>query len=181
VVITSPANGSSVPQGTPVTFTGTATDTQDGDLTASLAWTSSLQGAIGTGGSFTRSDLVAGTHTITASVTDSGGLSGSNAITLTVQAPAPPNVPGAPQLTDLGGGSVRIQWADNSNNEDGFQIQREHRVGNQWGETTIVATVGANVTQYVDSPGSGRWRYRVRAFNAAGNSAWSAWTQIRLR
>ncbi|MFO0981465.1 MAG: hypothetical protein U1E76_06875 [Planctomycetota bacterium] len=42
--------------------------------TASLAWTSNLQGQIGTGGTFTRSDLVVGTHTITATVTDSGGL-----------------------------------------------------------------------------------------------------------
>jgi subtilisin family serine protease len=181
VSITAPADGTTVPLGTPVTFTGSATDQQDGDLTSQLAWTSNLQGPIGSGGSFTRSDLVAGTHSITASVVDSGGLSGGHSITLIVQAPAPPAIPGTPIVTDLGGGSVRIQWADNSNNEDGFDIQREHRVGNNWKETTIVASVGANVTSYVDHPGSGRWRYRVRAFNAAGSSAWTAWVQIRVR
>ena len=97
VTISSPSNGSSVALGTTVTFAGSANDAQDGALTSGLVWTSSLQGQIGTGGSFTRNNLVAGTHVITASVTDSGGLSGSAAITMVVNtAPsvaisAPPN------------------------------------------------------------------------------------------
>ncbi len=84
VTITAPANGATVSPGTSVTFTGTATDTQDGNLAAILSWTSSLNGAIGTGASFSTSALSNGTHTITASVTDSGGLSGSAQITLNV-------------------------------------------------------------------------------------------------
>ena len=51
---------------------GTATD-EDGDLAASLAWSSSLDGAIGSGASFSTTTLSLGSHTITASVTDSGG------------------------------------------------------------------------------------------------------------
>ncbi|MFO0981466.1 MAG: fibronectin type III domain-containing protein [Planctomycetota bacterium] len=106
---------------------------------------------------------------------------GNASVTLTVQGQSPPAAPGRPTLTDLGGGSVRVVWSDRSNNEAGFDVQREHRVGGSWTETTIVATVGANVTSIVDQPGIGRWRYRVRAFNAAGTSAWSSWTDIRLR
>jgi len=83
VTITAPANGSSFTEGTAIGFTGTATDAEDGNLTAGLAWTSSLDGPIGTGGSFS-AVLSVGTHTITASVTDSGGLGGSAAITVTV-------------------------------------------------------------------------------------------------
>ena len=49
------------------------------------------------------------------------------------------------------------------------------------GLTTTVATVGANVTTHDDSPGNGRFRYRVRATNGAGNSSWSSWRAIRLR
>jgi subtilisin family serine protease len=86
VTITSPANGITFVSGTPITFTGTASDTQDGDLTSSLAWTSSIDGPIGTGGSFS-AVLNNGTHTITAAVTDSGGLSGDATVTITV-APA---------------------------------------------------------------------------------------------
>ncbi|HEX4953380.1 MAG TPA: hypothetical protein VF017_08310 [Thermoanaerobaculia bacterium] len=87
VTITAPATGSSFTQGTSVNFTGTATDAEDGSLTAGLAWTSSINGAIGSGGSFSTSTLSVGTHTITASVTDSGGLPDSDAITVTINPP----------------------------------------------------------------------------------------------
>jgi hypothetical protein len=86
VTITAPADGASVSAGTSVTFSGTATDTQDGNISANLTWTSSINGTIGSGASFSTSALSVGTHTITASVTDSGGLPGSDANTLTVTA-----------------------------------------------------------------------------------------------
>jgi hypothetical protein len=73
VTITEPASGITVTAGSAVAFSGSANDTQQGNLTSQLGWRSSLDGQIGTGGSFTRA-LTAGTHTITASVTDSGGL-----------------------------------------------------------------------------------------------------------
>jgi len=84
VTITAPANGASVAQGTSVTFTGTATDPEDGTISGSLTWTSSLNGIIGSGASFSTSTLSVGTHTVTASVTDSGGSPGSASRTLTV-------------------------------------------------------------------------------------------------
>lgn len=94
VAISSPvASGgsTSVTQGSSVTFTGSATDAEEGNLSSSLVWTSSVQGQIGTGGSFPTSTLNVGTHTITAAVTDGGGLSGSATITVTVteNEPAP--------------------------------------------------------------------------------------------
>jgi hypothetical protein len=73
VTITAPPDGSSVAQRDPVTLTGTATDAEDGDLSASLAWVSDRDGVLGTGASVMRSDLSVGLHAITASVTDSGG------------------------------------------------------------------------------------------------------------
>lgn len=84
VTISAPADNSSFTSGTSVQFTGTASDTQDGSLTAGLAWTSTIDGSIGAGGSFATSTLSVGTHTITASVTDSGGLSGSASRTITI-------------------------------------------------------------------------------------------------
>lgn len=84
VTITAPANGASVAQGTSVNFTGTATDPEDGTISGSLTWTSSINGNIGSGASFSTSTLSAGAHTITASVTDSGGAPGSAQITLNV-------------------------------------------------------------------------------------------------
>ena len=85
VSISQPANGTTFTKGQAVTFSGSASDWQDGNLTASIAWTSSLlQGALGTGGTFSRSDLVAGTHIISAKVTDSGNLSQTAQVAITI-------------------------------------------------------------------------------------------------
>lgn len=88
VSITSPADNSSFASGETISFQGSASDAEDGDLTSSLTWTSSIDGVIGTGGSFSRT-LSDGTHTITASVTDSVGQTTTASITITVGA-APP-------------------------------------------------------------------------------------------
>jgi hypothetical protein len=82
--ITAPASGSTFGSGVPVTFSGTAADLEDGDLTASLSWTSSRDGAIGSGGSFATSTLSAGSHTITATATDGGSASGSAQVTVNI-------------------------------------------------------------------------------------------------
>lgn len=83
VSISSPASGASFLVSRAITFTGSASDAQDGDLSSAVQWTSSLDGVIGSGPSFTRT-LSIGVHTITASVSDSGGLSGSAFATITV-------------------------------------------------------------------------------------------------
>jgi leucyl aminopeptidase len=83
VSITAPANGSSFTQGTSVTFTGSASDVQDGSLSGSIQWSSSIDGALGAGASVARV-LSVGSHTITASVTDSGGLGATSSISVTI-------------------------------------------------------------------------------------------------
>ncbi|HWN71516.1 MAG TPA: M14 family zinc carboxypeptidase, partial [Haliangium sp.] len=85
--ITSPADTISVREGTPVALAATASDVEDGNLTASIVWTSSISGQIATGGSATVS-LPVGTHTITASATDSGSATGNDSTTVVVT-PAP--------------------------------------------------------------------------------------------
>ena len=83
VDISSPMDGSTSDSGTAINFAGTASDTEDGDLTASLVWTSDLDGQIGMGGSFSTT-LSDGVHTITAAVVDSGGETSSASISITV-------------------------------------------------------------------------------------------------
>jgi hypothetical protein len=89
VAISAPIDGSEVTTGDFVTFTGSATDAEDGDLTANLNWDSDLDGAIGTGGTFGTDLLSDGLHLITASVSDSGGEEGADAIQITVAPPSP--------------------------------------------------------------------------------------------
>lgn len=90
VSITSPPDAQTYAIGSNITFSATAADTEDGGLSASLVWTSSLVvGPIGTGAGFSTSSLGAGTHTITASVTDSDTNPGSDSITLTITNDSP--------------------------------------------------------------------------------------------
>jgi hypothetical protein len=90
VVITAPPANSIFVTGTNINFTGTATDDVDGDLSASLSWNSSINGNLGVGASIFTSTLSAGTHIITASVTDSDGNPGSATITVIVFVPLDP-------------------------------------------------------------------------------------------
>ena len=90
VSITSPTNDSTFNSGAMIPFEGTASDTEDDDaiLTNNLAWTSSIDGAIGIGmgGSFSTT-LSDGNHTIIAEATDSGDKTGSASISITVGSP----------------------------------------------------------------------------------------------
>ncbi|HKS37419.1 MAG TPA: hypothetical protein VJW76_09535, partial [Verrucomicrobiae bacterium] len=97
--ITAPATGASFAFGTTIQFTGSATDTEDGNRTANLVWTSSIDGQIGTGGSFSRV-LTAGTHTITATVADTGGKTGTRSISVTVLTQPPASALSVAVVTD---------------------------------------------------------------------------------
>jgi hypothetical protein len=99
VTITEPEDGLSTVFGTEINFVATATDDKDGDLTAQLVWTSSLDGPIGLTGSIIVSDLSVGVHTISASVTDSDGGPGLDSIGVTI-------TNNAPVLTPIGLQSV---------------------------------------------------------------------------
>src|SRR5262249_10808214 len=63
-----------------------AHDLEDGALDAAVHWTSDLDGALGTGGALDVGSLRSGTHTITASVTDSRGAAASAHTTVVVNA-----------------------------------------------------------------------------------------------
>ena len=75
VRINAPENGESRLVSTPVAFVGSASEP------ATLVWTSSLDGQIGTGNSF-MAMLSVGTHTITLTATNAGGAVASASITL---------------------------------------------------------------------------------------------------
>ncbi|MCP4567521.1 MAG: hypothetical protein GY841_08080, partial [FCB group bacterium] len=80
VAISAPEDNTSVSEDdAPFTLTATASDPEDGDLSEDIQWTSNLDGPIAS-----PATLSAGAHTITASATDSEGLAGAAAISLTV-------------------------------------------------------------------------------------------------
>ncbi len=85
-VITSPASGLAVREGTPVSLAGTATDPQDGTLgDAALSWSSSIDGALGTGSSLEVASPSVGVHTVTLTATDSDGNMGAASVSVLVE------------------------------------------------------------------------------------------------
>ncbi|MBT5221222.1 MAG: sulfatase-like hydrolase/transferase [Woeseia sp.] len=84
VVIEFPASGSSFLRGATVSFMGSASDEEDGELGASLRWSSSIDGTLGTGPNISVI-LGEGQHVITVSVSDSGGRTASASIVVVVK------------------------------------------------------------------------------------------------
>ena len=74
---------------------------------------------------------------------------------------------------------ITVSWKDNSSNEDGFIVEAWYR--NQSGVWVLVGseTQAANSTGRlffyygIQAPAL---KFRVKAFNASGNSSWSNWT-----
>lgn len=93
ISITAPASNSTFASGSTETFTGSASDPEDGTISSRISWRSSLDGQLGSGASVS-AILSSGTHTITASVTDNGGATTTAQRTVTVaSAPAPSGSP----------------------------------------------------------------------------------------
>jgi hypothetical protein len=104
VIITSPEDGATFFRGEGITLAGSATDGRGNPLPVeALAWTSSLDGALGTGRTFIRNNLAVGNHTITLVATDSMGLSGSTSVGILIEPP-----PGTVALGDTVSGSIEV-------------------------------------------------------------------------
>jgi PKD repeat protein len=87
--ITAPSQDTTATQGDAITFTGTGSDPEDGSLTGpSLQWESSLDGSIGSGVSFAKSDLSVGVHAIRLIATDSQSAADTASVVVTVSSPA---------------------------------------------------------------------------------------------
>lgn len=86
--------------------------------------------------------------------------------------PAPPAAPSNLTATAKTSYRIDLAWKDNSNNEDGFKIERKIKNVTSFSQ---IAKVGRNVTSYSDTscePAT-TYCYRVRAYNASGNSSYS--------
>ena len=85
VSISAPSNGASFVEGTTITFSASASDAEDGNISASINWSSTPAGLSGTGSSVSTSTLAPGDYAVTASVVDSDGASDSDSINITVE------------------------------------------------------------------------------------------------
>jgi len=86
-------------------------------------------------------------------------------------APVPPAAPINLKAITTGTSTTTLTWSDQSNNEDGFKIER--KTGS--GAFAEIATAGANANLYNDSGLNANtvYTYQVRAFTSSANSAYS--------
>lgn len=116
-----------------------------------------------------------GSQTLEAHAYDRSGNQG-DAVPVTVVVDNPVNAPGALSLSGTyeaaSGMSVRLQWADRSTNETGFEIERSTSPTSGF---TRIASVAANATTYTDlnRPAGAFGYYRVRAVSGPTVSGYS--------
>ncbi|HKG23711.1 MAG TPA: fibronectin type III domain-containing protein [Blastocatellia bacterium] len=76
-------------------------------------------------------------------------------------------------VTEVTSSSISIAWTDNSSDEDGFQIEK--CAGANCSDFQWLATMPTNVTSITEW-GLGKnktYKYRVRAYNSAGDSGYT--------
>lgn len=86
-------------------------------------------------------------------------------------APPPPAAPSDLTATTVSQSEITLAWVDNSSDEDGFRVERSTDNAT-W---SVIASPGAGTVAYADSgldPAT-TYYYRVKAYNAGGDSAYS--------
>lgn len=83
-----------------------------------------------------------------------------------------PVAPSSLAVTSTTTSQINLSWADNSFNEDGFKIERAPGTTTSFSQ---IASVGPGVVVFSDTglPAAQTFTYRVRAFNATGDSPYS--------
>ena len=87
----------------------------------------------------------------------------------------PLNAPSFLNAKATSSSSIILTWKDNSNNEEGFRIQRKEGACDSTNSWAQIATKEANITTHTNTgltPNT-TYSYRVRAYNAVDNSAYS--------
>ena len=123
-------------------------------------------------GIWNASTLAAGEYSLEVQATTGSGVR-TDAVTTYVESPLP-TAPATLTATAASSSQINLTWTDSATNEQGFKIERCS--GSGCTGFTQIATIGANVTTYSNTglTASTSYSYRVRAYNAAGNSGYSA-------
>ena len=178
VTITAPTTAGPFPCDSPVFFTATAIDPEDGNIASSINWTEDGS-PLGTGGSMSKTYNCpgeVGTHTVYADASDPGGLSDSDFVSIEVDDPNAINAPSNLQAT-VNGEEVTCNWVDNSTNNTGFQLQFKKILKGKakknatWKD--VVPTAGENDTTQVSTLTEGKYDLRLYAYSATNTSDYS--------
>ena len=155
-----------------VTFDGSQSTDSFGGTVTSWAWVFG-DGTVGVGVTTTHVYSTPGTYTATLTVTDNGNASNITTATIVVGAPALLSAPAGLTATALSRSSIRLQWTNTTTNQTEVRIDRCR--GSGCTNFAQVAVVAGTATAFTDNGLKARttYWYRVRAHNAAGDSAYS--------
>ena len=83
-----------------------------------------------------------------------------------------PQAPASLEATSVSASQINLSWTDNSDNEDGFKIERKTGAGGTYSQA---GATGSDATSYSDTGllASTAYYYRVYAYNSIGNSGYS--------
>jgi dipeptidyl aminopeptidase/acylaminoacyl peptidase len=170
--------------GATLTVTANYTDpgyhgsTSDEQLQARIQWgdgqvkqlvTTGAPGAIAE----THQYAAPGNYMIPIEVVDNDNGHGTKTLDVVVSPPPPPAAPSGIRIESISMNRIDIQWVDNSDNEDGFAVERCAQRGcNNFVE---IGRVFPNNRHFVDGNlfANTQYYYRVRAFNSGGMSAYT--------
>ena len=142
LVIHSPANNSQVDFGESVLFSASASDNEDGSLSQQINWSSSISGQLGVGASATLT-LESGTHTITASVVDSGNLVSSQNIMLVVAEAPPENTAPVVSIVNPTNGHSEYQGSSISFNGNAIDQEQGSLTSNLVWQSNVDGVLGS--------------------------------------
>lgn len=126
-------------------------------------------------GSVDATGLTAGTDYV-ARVTSRnawGDTVGQQTADFTTPTAGPPDAPSGLAANTLSSTSISLSWTDNSDNDEGFDLQRDTE--NTFSDPVTLIDVPQHSALYTDTgltPAT-EYFYRVRATNGAGDSTWS--------
>ena len=154
-----------------VGFDGSLSTDPDGAV-ASWAW-SFGDGAFATGAVTSHVYSTPGTYTASLTVTDDRGASSTTTRMIVVSAALPPDAPASLTAVALGSSSIRLTWTNLA--VDQTEIRVERCRGTSCTAFVQVAALPGTATSMTDAGLAARttYRYRVRAHNATGDSAYS--------
>jgi len=106
-------------------------------------------------------------------VTDNGNKSDTAAATIVVNAPPLPTAPASLTATALSRSSIGLTWANGTGSQTEVSVERCKGSGCK--DFAQVATLAGSATTFTDTGLAARttYRYRVRAHNTTGDSAYS--------
>ncbi|GAB3249340.1 hypothetical protein GCM10027347_06370 [Larkinella harenae] len=132
---------------------------------------SKITATLGDAGQFTDNDLSPNTE-YCYRIAENGHTYSAIACATTQTQPTAPNAPARLTATAASPAQINLQWADVSDNETGFQVER---APNPTAEFTKIADLGINTTTFSDQnlAANTSYCYRVRAINGVGASGFT--------